>query len=164
MLKFRQAERTDCQLIWRWANESQVRAVSFSTAPIPWEDHVDWFEARLADPHCIFLIATNETGSSIGQVRFDLDRNTATISVSVAPEVRGQGIGPRLIRLAAQRVFRDYEVDMILAYIKPDNLASIQAFRKAGFSGGQVVQYNGQMAIEMRLSKGESDDSPSHSD
>jgi pseudaminic acid synthase len=154
MLKFRRAESKDCHLIWRWANDAQVRAVSFSSEPIPWEDHVGWFEARLVDPTCIFLIATDDVGTPVGQIRFEIEGNDARISISLDEHQRGQGLGPRLINLASRRIFRELDVDTVVAFIKPGNVASVRAFQKAGFANAGIVRFNQHTAIKMRLGKG----------
>lgn len=151
MIKFRHAEEEDSDLIWRWANDPKVRAVSFSSKPIPWEHHIQWFAARLADPQCIILLATNETGTPVGQIRYDIEDNKALVSVTVDKQFRGQGLGTQLIVLSAERVFSEREIDVVLARIKIDNAASVRAFQKAGFIRVGVVQVNGLEAVEMLL-------------
>ena len=153
MIELRYVEEKDSRLIWHWANDPQVRAVSFSSEPIPWENHGQWFAARLADPQCIFLVATNENDTPVGQVRYDIEDDKARVSVSVDKQFRGQGLGTWLIKLSAQRIFNEREIDTILAYIKLDNAASVGAFQKAGFARAGIVRVNGHSAVEMRLKK-----------
>jgi len=54
MLKLREVSDKDCMLIWEWSNNPDVRAVSFSQEPIPYEDHVKWFKSKLNDMCCYF--------------------------------------------------------------------------------------------------------------
>jgi hypothetical protein len=39
MIKLRQASEKDGRLIWKWANDPDVRTVSFSTETFPYEEH-----------------------------------------------------------------------------------------------------------------------------
>jgi UDP-2,4-diacetamido-2,4,6-trideoxy-beta-L-altropyranose hydrolase len=130
-LRLRRVEEDDCRLIWEWANDPVTRAVSFSSAPIPWEAHVDWFYRKLEDRSCVFLVVELPDGTPVGQVRYDREEHEWIISVSVAPEFRGRGYGTAIIALSLDAFWRQYRA--LHAYIKPDNLASIRAFEKAGF-------------------------------
>src|SRR5207249_1233651 len=79
-------------------------SASFNGAPVSWEGHREWFAAKLTDPDCVFLIATDDGGTPLGQIRFDIDApaRQAVLSVSVAPEGRGSGLGTALIGLASR--------------------------------------------------------------
>jgi UDP-2,4-diacetamido-2,4,6-trideoxy-beta-L-altropyranose hydrolase len=136
----------DCELLWEWANDPATRTNSFDSAPIPLERHKDWFRAKLQDPHCRFLMATNKKLGKIGVVRFDCHDAQATISVSVASHARGQGYGKRLISSACDQMLAYFEVDIIRALIKPTNKASVRAFEGAGFLRDTGTMVKGQPA------------------
>ena len=133
MLKLRQISEEDCKLIWTWANDPEVRAVSFSSEAIPYEDHVTWFESKLNDPSCYFYIAEDISNEPVGQVRYEREGNEAEISISLDRKFRGKGYGPSLLRFASQKFFEISDVEAIHAYIKEGNETSIAAFEKAGF-------------------------------
>ncbi|MBE2267254.1 MAG: UDP-2,4-diacetamido-2,4,6-trideoxy-beta-L-altropyranose hydrolase [Anaerolinea sp.] len=134
-LWLRPAQADDARLIWEWANEPVVRAASFNSAPIPWEDHVRWFTGKLSDPHALILIGMDADDLPIGQVRFDVEGAEAIISVMVTTARAGKGFGADLIERGVQRVLREHpSVERVLAYIKTENSASIRAFEKAGFA------------------------------
>jgi len=141
-LTLRPAQADDCRLIWEWANDPLTRAVSFSAEPIPWEDHVEWFTTQLSDPDCLFYVALDADEVPIGQIRYQIEGQEAIVSVSVSPGWRGRGYGSQIIRLASQKVFEGTAVNLIHAYVKPDNVASVRSFSKAGFAdhGTRVVQ------------------------
>ncbi len=148
-MTLRPAEPKDCRQVWEWANDPEVRAVSFNTEPIPWESHTRWFEARRSDPDCVFLIADNSSGAPIGQVRFDLNNAEAVISVSVDRRARGRGFGSELIRRASQRLHEERQVCVIHAFTKPENAASIRAFERAGYRKVGSTQVGAHPAIEL---------------
>lgn len=133
MLKLRQVSEEDCRLIWTWANDPEVRAVSFSSDAILYEDHFTWFESKLNDPSCYFFIAENSNDEPVGQVRYEREGTEATISISLDRKFRGKGYGPSLLRFASQKFFETADVEVIHAYIKEGNEASVGAFKKAGF-------------------------------
>ncbi len=91
-LSLREATKEDCTLLFRWANDPEVRLSSLSPEPIDWEDHVAWLTKKLADPSCHIFIASNTAGVPVGQVRFDLQQDgSVAIDVQTAMERRGEG-------------------------------------------------------------------------
>lgn len=156
LYRLRPAESTDARRIWEWSNDPEVRSVSFSSDPIPWDSHVAWFQARLADPQCRQCIAVERKGDPIAQVRFDIaDDNSATISISLAADVRGKGLGTQLIWMACRELFAETEIDRVEALIKPDNVASIRAFEKAGFVTTGDTEVKQQPARRFVLDRGQ---------
>jgi UDP-2,4-diacetamido-2,4,6-trideoxy-beta-L-altropyranose hydrolase len=133
-ISLRPAYKSDCELLWKWANEPEVRSVSFSPAHISWEHHVEWFNQKITDPGCTMYIALNERNRPVGQVRFEIEANEAVISVSLDRNFRGRGYGSALIGTACRELFTSSNINSINAYVKPGNELSIRAFRKAGFA------------------------------
>ena len=81
--------------------------MSFSSEPITWPEHQEWFAEGLADPRRLLYMVTTADGEPIGQVRFDLQGDAeAVVSVSIAPEWRGRGCGARAIEIATARAKR----------------------------------------------------------
>jgi UDP-2,4-diacetamido-2,4,6-trideoxy-beta-L-altropyranose hydrolase len=147
-LHLRRARETDCEQIWQWANEPKVRAASFSSAPIPWEDHQRWYAARLAAPDCFFFVATDAAAFPLGVVRFDVRADQeAAISVALAPEARGKGLGAVLVAKGVEDFFAASSATAVHAYIKPGNLSSLRAFERAGFTAAAPESIDGQPAL-----------------
>ncbi len=149
----RPARPQDCARVWEWVNDPVSRAASFSSDPIAWDAHVRWFEARLNDPHAVYFIAVSAHDEPVGQIRYAVEARSATLSVSLAPQFRGQGYGSALIRRASTRLLQTADLDEIEAYVKPDNESSLRAFVKAGFANTGVRTVNGHTAIRFSLSK-----------
>jgi RimJ/RimL family protein N-acetyltransferase len=140
-------------MLWEWANDSETRAASFSTSPIPWGNHVEWFKSKRSDPNCFFYIALDNDKTPVGQVRLDAKENEAVISVSLDPRCRGKGYGSTVIRLASRDVFACSDVTVIHAYIKAGNDASARAFEKAGFRKIGTAIISGHEANDFVLEK-----------
>jgi UDP-2,4-diacetamido-2,4,6-trideoxy-beta-L-altropyranose hydrolase len=150
-IKLRPVLPEDCERVWKWANDAAVRAVSFSEASIPWEEHVDWFQKRISRPY--FFIALNQDDLPIGQVRFDPDETETVISVVIDRDWRHCGYGVTLIRTACKELFLHSDVTAIHAYVKPDNEASRRAFIKAGFKEADAEVRQGRLACHFILVK-----------
>ncbi len=133
MIKLKPVSDEDCMKIWQLANDPEVRAASFSSESIPYENHQKWFSTRMSDPGCRFYTAFDIRDRFVGQLRFELNADQATISVSLNRKFRGRGYGTKLILLGLQNIFKSSEADVINAYVKRDNTASLKAFKKAGF-------------------------------
>ena len=146
-LSLRDVRSGDCEMLWKWANNTATRAASFHSEPIPWEVHLEWFRKQLAAPDTRFYIAVNALGESVGQIRFALSDSRATVSVSIAPEHRGTGYGSVLVRQASARVRRETSTRQLDAFVKPDNQVSVRVFLNAGYSANENVQVAGQPAI-----------------
>jgi UDP-2,4-diacetamido-2,4,6-trideoxy-beta-L-altropyranose hydrolase len=138
-LRLRACRQDDCELLWRWANDSEVRLRSFSSEPIPWNTHIEWFQAKLDSPDSHIYIAIDRQDQPVGSIRFACTVDEATVSITIDPQYRGKGYGKSLINLATSRFHKNSHVRVINAYIQPDNHASIKVFMNAGFESQGVV-------------------------
>ncbi|MFH1443922.1 MAG: GNAT family N-acetyltransferase [Candidatus Peregrinibacteria bacterium] len=133
-LHLRPVTQEDSRLLWEWANDPVVRAVSFSTDVIPWDKHEQWLKRKLQDEHCRMYIALNEESTPVGQIRFDIrEDNEAEVDVHLAPALRGKGYGTALITEGLCAFFASSDAQTAHSFIKEDNLASRNVFLKAGF-------------------------------
>ncbi len=96
---------------------------------------------------------TNGREAQVGQIRYDITDDTAVVSLSLAREARGRGLGPALIWRGSERCFADSSVKLIRAYVKPDNKASIRAFSKAGFTDAGAVEVSGTTVRQFLMSR-----------
>lgn len=130
-VRVRRATMADARLLWRWANDPDTRAASFTSEPIPYPDHVRWLRDRLADRSCLLFVGWNGAGP-LGQVRFDGRGDEAEVSVSVAPEHRGT-VGGLLLESAIRRFWRRSPRINLVAQVKVGNEPSRRLFLSAGF-------------------------------
>ena len=130
-LKIRNIKNDDAQILYIWATDPLTRANSFNSQHIKWEDHLIWLKKKLNDPLTFMYLLLSEN-KPVGTVNFTKREKAATIGVAVAPEFRGKGFGAKIIKTASHK-YQSNNNDNILAYIKKENIASLQVFKKAGY-------------------------------
>jgi UDP-2,4-diacetamido-2,4,6-trideoxy-beta-L-altropyranose hydrolase len=146
--RLRPALESDSRVLWEWANDSDVRAASFSPTPIPWETHVAWFNERMHQDAADILIAEDDAGTPFGQIRFDTrSEEDCEIDVSIAKAWRGRGLGSEMIRKATGLMSNRKLLGRLHAFVKPENVASATAFEKSGFKRIGMEQIRGNTAI-----------------
>lgn len=152
-LRLRRVREEDRKLLWEWANDPVVREASFNTDSIPWETHIIWFNKKIADSNCLIFVFFNDEDTPVGQMRFETSGREAESNVSVSASHRSIGYGSQMIQMASQRLFRETGVKKIYAHIKPENKASIRAFKKAGYKPAKTISLKGHRALQMVLNK-----------
>jgi RimJ/RimL family protein N-acetyltransferase len=128
----RRATLEDSRFFWEVNNEPSVRAQSIATQPIPWEAHEAWFARKVADPDAMFFVA-HVDGVPAAVARFQMDGGSATIGVALAPSLRGKGLGARVIAEATAELLHARPGASVVAWIRPQNTASLGAFGRAGY-------------------------------
>ena len=129
----RKATREDAALIFDWRNDEASRKASESSEPLDWLAHCEWLESRLEtfSSEKVFMAEEYE-GHPVAYGRiWHKSNNTATISICVDPELRGQGIGTVVIGLLRDKIFEGKRTPV--AIIKDTNVVSQKAFTANGF-------------------------------
>lgn len=132
-LRLRPATLADERLLLDWVNDPAVRRSAFRQDLVAGDEHARWLRERLRDPASVLLIAEEGVGGPIGQVRFDLSGTEAEIDVSIAPAHRGRHLAQPIIRAAVQELSTTRGIGAVHAHVRPENVASLRAFRAAGF-------------------------------
>lgn len=125
---------SDVDLIYEWANDPETRMNSFSTNNIPYADHVEWFRKKLASPGTLFYVLRSGS-DDVGQIRLELEGDSALISYSIASRFRGRGFGKKIIHLAEEKLEREYpSVHSLVGCVKFANEASQRIFAALGYA------------------------------
>ncbi|WP_247648376.1 UDP-2,4-diacetamido-2,4,6-trideoxy-beta-L-altropyranose hydrolase [Pseudodesulfovibrio sp. zrk46] len=132
-IRLRPATVDDSRRLYNWRNHPAVRARSFQSDPIEYGSHEAWFKSKLADASCKIFIAESTNGTALGQIRFEGMPTEALISISVAPDHNGRGIGTHITKLGCQSIEAIYPGIPVTAFVMKDNPASANMFRAAGF-------------------------------
>jgi UDP-2,4-diacetamido-2,4,6-trideoxy-beta-L-altropyranose hydrolase len=133
-IKLRRAQENDCKLLWKWANDPEVRQSAFNSKKIAWEDHQAWFSNKQNDPDCVQYIASNMHDVPIGQLRFDIKDSVAEIDYSVDKDFRGMGLGKILLKEGVKLFCAEENNPItIRGCVKKGNESSNRIFQGAGF-------------------------------
>ncbi|MBU2511635.1 UDP-2,4-diacetamido-2,4,6-trideoxy-beta-L-altropyranose hydrolase [bacterium] len=123
----------DSEDLYRWRNSERIREFSFNTQIISRREHEKWLHSVIDDNQRVLLIASNES-QPIGVLRYDLNGESAIISMYVVPEQIGKGLGSLIIKAGNEWIHDNLpHINSIEAQIFQDNIPSIKAFEKAGF-------------------------------
>ena len=126
------ARNTDAPALLRWRNDSTTRAMSLQTGIVSEQEHMAWLAAVLKDP-TVRLMIVGDVDEVVGTYRLDyVGTNDVEISLTVAPEHRGQGYASRIIDLAVNHACV-LCADRVSAVVLESNTLSIRAFERCGF-------------------------------
>jgi RimJ/RimL family protein N-acetyltransferase len=129
----RKATIDDARLYFEWANDPAVRANSYQSAEIVWEDHEKWFEAASTSTDTIMWLYTIQ-GTPAAQMRLILEDNKAIINYSVGASFRGRGLSVLLLQHSALKLSLEQgHVDCLEGWVKKSNLPSFRAFERCGY-------------------------------
>lgn len=148
----RKAALKDADLVYALSNDPVVRQNSINRNPIPKEDHEKWYPKKIIQPDYLFLLAFDRNEKFIGQIRFEIEGNSATVSISVVENFRGKGLSKKILTEASAYAFRSFsKINKIYAYIRPENVSSVRAFEKAGYKFLEDESINGESFRKLYL-------------
>ena len=133
-LSMREATPEDLMLLFDWANDPDVRKQSFNPNPILLASHTRWLHAKLEDEQAKLYIAESD-GVPAAHIRFEIDNGKAIISYLIGAGFRGKGLGHVILQRGVAKLLRQKPtVRLVEGLVQPENIASVRAFEKAGFS------------------------------
>jgi UDP-2,4-diacetamido-2,4,6-trideoxy-beta-L-altropyranose hydrolase len=127
-LTLRPATMDDAMLLWLWRNDPLTRRQSRTTSPIPWAEHVRWLTAALGEKRRTHRIGERD-GSPVGAISLQSAEGGSEVSIMVAPEERGTGVGRSMLKAA----LAETDGFPIYASVRADNDASRKLFEFCGF-------------------------------
>lgn len=142
-IHFRFANNTDADLYFKWANDIVVRSNSYNQNEVNYNDHILWFNTKLAANNCFFYLFLNASNTPVGQVRIDKTEKETIIGISIDEHFRGHGLATILLNLATDNYLTNFSNEIIIAYIKLSNQSSYKSFIKAGFEMKDIKEVNG---------------------
>ena len=151
LLKIREARESDVKLIFNWSNDSLVRAQSFYSKTIEFDNHKNWFKEKLQNYNALLLINKFDE-NNIGLVRFEFENNMCTIGILLDEKYRGKGLSSLMLINSSAYYFKRFSMP-IFAYKKESNIASIRSFEKAGYKVFNETMVNGFNTLVYKLEK-----------
>jgi spore coat polysaccharide biosynthesis protein SpsF len=128
----RPADAGDSDDLLAWRNDPDAVRQSVSGRPVELDEHSRWLAERLDDPATRIWIAELD-GRRVGSVRIDVTNGVGAVSIVIAPEARGRGLGKAMLHMLLERFEDDFQVEALEALVHHDNTASQRLFTGAGF-------------------------------
>lgn len=136
-LLLRSVTMDDASLLFQWRNHPSIRAVSHQQAPLVYHEHEAWLTQSLDNPNRLLWIAMQDQ-QPVGMIRYDRDTSDMTkveVSLYLAPDMQGKGLGQRLLYAGEQQLHQTWRnVCFINADVLPSNAASLTLFERAGYT------------------------------
>ncbi len=143
-ITLRKATMDDAAALLTWRNDPETRRQSFNTDIVPLENHLTWLAGVITNPDRILFVAEHE-GVPAGTIRADKDTDGSyEISWTVAPLMRGKGIGKAMLRAACETLEGN-----LTAQVKSENKASMSMAESVGF----VLEKEQDDVLYYRLSR-----------
>lgn len=134
VVTLRPATSDDAAQLLVWRNDPTTRAMSITDGEVSPSDHAAWLGKTLGSADRKLFVAESG-GQAIGQIRLDRAAGaTWEISITVAPNARGKGFSPAMLR-AAETPAKELGGKRLVAVIKKGNESSVRAFKGAGYYG-----------------------------
>ena len=130
-VRLRAAELDDCAAMYAWQQDPETRRYARNTDVPTWSEHQSWLRGKLDDDNCLFTVIERDQEAA-GVLRLDRRDDSFEVSIVVAPEHRGAGVGAAALRLGRDLV----PGHALTAFVKPQNKASERLFRQAGYEAG----------------------------
>lgn len=133
-ISIREAGSEDSDFFFELFSDEVVRSNSFNPGKISIQEHRDWFSRKLNDDRTLLLVAESLLSKErFAQVRYEFERNEATISLSIHEKYRLKGLGKILLNESIKFLKNKRKISSIHAFVKAENLASCNLFLHNGF-------------------------------
>ncbi len=132
-IEVRVARLDDSESLFEWLNYPAIRMASHNPELINREDHQKWFASVQASPDILLLIG-QRVGLPVGVVRFDIQGDTAEVSIYLLPNIKQPGRGRALLQSAEKWLSANRpRVNKISAHVLGGNGRSQYLFSGAGY-------------------------------
>ena len=136
LIRKAQNTKQDCDLVFTLSNDPLVRACSFNSNPIEYEQHCNWFQKTVANQNILFFLVFDGV-NFIGQIRLNRESEQSTecvISLSITKEYRGKHIAGKFLELGIAELKKNWcNIKSVVAEVKDENTASNALFLREGF-------------------------------
>jgi len=132
-IKLKLATEKDCDLLFKWANDIEVRKNAFNIDKIEYKEHLEWFNNKINSEYCYIFILVNKD-VLLGQIRLEVNGEVGVIGYSIDKKYRGQGWGVKLLHLLEEQI-REKRIDInkLIGKVKHNNISSQKVFEKNNY-------------------------------
>lgn len=136
----------DIKDVFDLSNDDVVRKNSINQEKIKWEDHIQWFNRKIADKNSIFYVAC-ENNNFVGYCRLDKnEKDEWVVTIHLDSNFRNKGYGKRLLNY----VCINNKEKEIVAFVKITNSHSLQTFKKSNFTEVKEILLNNVKCMQFK--------------
>ncbi|WP_226361406.1 bifunctional UDP-2,4-diacetamido-2,4,6-trideoxy-beta-L-altropyranose hydrolase/GNAT family N-acetyltransferase [Pseudonocardia sp. ICBG1142] len=133
VVRSRPARPGDAELLLAWRNDPDTRRWSRSHDAVDLATHRRWLAGSLDRDDRLLLVVADARGP-VGTVRWDRDGSGWEVSITVAPERRGEGLALPMLRAGEDALrARTGAGTAVTAVVHTGNDASARLFARAGY-------------------------------
>jgi RimJ/RimL family protein N-acetyltransferase len=134
----------DLPALLAWINDRQQVLHNSAYKPVSGAQHQRWFaELQARSDAVAFGIVRAESNLLIGTCQLlhvHPIHRTADLTIRIAEEHRGQGLGAEALRLLLAFAFRDLNLERVALQVFAGNAPAIAAYEKVGFRHEGVLR------------------------
>ncbi len=122
------------RLVYEWYCDPSTLQNSFHQKAYSWETFQRLFRSKVFSCPSLAPFFLREGDGRVALVSFRPceDHSFRSISVLVCPDKRRKGYGLQAL-LAAREIAEEQNIESLVAYVRPENEASVNLFQKAGY-------------------------------
>jgi RimJ/RimL family protein N-acetyltransferase len=127
----------DLPALFSWVNDRQQMLFNAPYRPVTLEQHHRWFAAlQQSTDRVAFGIERIDANDLIGTCQLvDIHpiHRTAELTIRLAAEHRGHGLGAEALSLLLEFAFRDLNLERVSLHVFATNEAAVATYRRVGF-------------------------------
>jgi len=144
-----EAKYDDCQALFNWQSNSEIRKFFHNPQPVEWQQHCQWLKSTLRNKgKHLYMIRLNsqikQTSHCVGMLRLDPIKDSPPeadvkweISIIIDPKYQGKKLADKALNKLPGMFIKQG----VIAKVHSDNFASHKLFLRAGFSQVSATTY-----------------------
>jgi L-amino acid N-acyltransferase YncA len=138
------ATKDDIVEIYNLLHRKFIQKYSSNSEKYEWEKHKKWYEFLIRSPYYEIYVIKDNSNKVIGQLKFEIDGEIATLNIFIEEDKRGVGLGKKLLEESTKLLkLEKKEIKLIVSYILEENDISQSLFENLGYVYGGKKNYNG---------------------
>ncbi|WP_162130920.1 GNAT family N-acetyltransferase [Clostridium senegalense] len=130
----RKVHLSDCETLFTWINDMEVRKNARYTDVVSIEDFTDRFIKELESEN-VYSFIVEKDSVSIGQLKLSKDEDRVVFNYSVDKNYRGQGLGTEIVKQGEKFAKSNINnINKFVAYVRGSNKGSCKIFKKLNYT------------------------------
>jgi len=156
MITLKRISLGDFFLLFKWVNNEESARLTRKFAKTSFQSHTHWFLKNYnSNNHLIFKIHDTDSRTDIGLIQILIFDSSAELRIKIVQSnFRGKGFGSQAMRALIEKI-RSRGLTSVYLYVRQDNQAAINLYRKFGFEfipdTDSIVEYSDGFFITSKM-------------